>query len=223
MRPANRKKRYAITLVLTTIIFVAGIFVGGSITQQRIDDINQKIQDELLNVEGLRLELELLQGSSKEVLCSHVKQRLPDILRAKTESGRLFESSSLPQKERQFIESQFTISIAQFFLFLDIQEKECDFNNPKILFFKDASESSREQGVILDNVVFNVGEENIVVLTFFGESRFREPLIDLFFQKFNVTSMPTIVVNNRKYEDLQTRDDVLEILCGTYQLRLCGL
>ncbi len=216
-----RKERYVISLLLTTLVFFVGVYIGSEMTRAVVDDSQTRSQKDVLNSESLSLELSLLSGIDNKTICDYTENRLSDIIESKAELGRKIETGDFPQDKKDLLESQFTISLARFYIFLESQEKLCGIDKPKILFFKSESEESREQGRILDYLVYNIGDKNIIVMTFFEDLIERQPLLGLFYEKYNVTKTPTIIIKDKKFEGVQSKNTVKDILCDYYNLTIC--
>lgn len=212
-----RKERYVIAFLLTTLVFVVGISIGSEITRSRIESIQRSLQIDVLDSQSLEVELSILQQvGQKDYLCAYVESRLPGIVRKKVELGRKFDVGDVPKENADLLTTQFVVSLGRYFVFENIQEKECNIEKPKILFFSDKSEKSREQAKVLDNIVFRMGDVNITVFSFGSAIIDDQQIVKLIYNFNNVTATPTIIIKGVKYEGFQSLDTVINMLCESY-------
>ena len=212
-----KKEIYAITFLFTTLVFLIGIMVGAEITKMHVESIQRDLQLDLLEAQSLEVELSILQLlGGKEDTCEYIESRLPAIIKKKVELGRKFDTTDIPKDELQFLDSQFTISLGRYFIFNELQERECNLQKPIILFFKDDSETSRQQSRVLDNIVFSVSDVNITVLTFAETLKKDQALVRLIYNLNNVTKTPALIIKGVKYEGFQPLEKLTGILCSTF-------
>jgi hypothetical protein len=212
------KEKYFTALVFTSFVFLIGIIIGSHVTSSRIEELQANLQEDLLITQGFELELAVLQKNN-ESLCDYIKVRMPEIAKEKVELGRKFDVGDIPESRANILEEQFVISATNFWLFSEIQEEQCGIKQPKILFFADNSELSRQQGKVLDFLVFKTNE-SLLVFTFNIEL-FDKPLFKVLKNIYNVEGLPAIIINDKKYEGLVSRDELTEILCSSYDLSIC--
>lgn len=204
------ERRYLVTFLITSLVFVSGLFIGSKITASRTEEIQRTLQNDLLDFQSLELELSLIKDTNA---CEYISYRLHVIIKSKVELGRKFDVADLPKDERELLQKQYVISLMRYWFFSEVQEKQCNIKTPRILFFFDSSEISREQGRILDYLVYR-SNESITVFAF--NKGWEEPLVKLLVTKYQVNATPTLIINETRYEGLQGREQLQEILCNTY-------
>lgn len=212
---ALRRERYLITILLTTMIFFTGIFIGTRITSSKLADIESRLEQDFLETQSLELELTLAQESS---LCSYISYRLPSIVKTKVDLGRKFDIGDIPEEQATLLEKQYIISLVKYWLFNNLQEERCGIKNPRILFFFTNSELSREQGKVLDYLVFRSNETLNVFSFNLGHE---EPLIRLIAERYNITDTPTLVIGNATYQGFRSAQDISAALCARYNMTFC--
>lgn len=213
-----RRERYAIAFLATTLIFVAGIFIGSEVSKAKIEGIKGLLQKDILETQSLELELSILESINSSYLCGYIDYRLPDIIKNKVELGRKFELGDVPKEDADTLQRQYSISLAKYLLFTEVQKKECGIDKPRILFFFDDKEVSREQGRVLDYIVFRT-KENITIFSF--NVQWDNALVRLLVNTYNITEVPTLILNGERHVGFQSRDNVTEILCRYYTFEIC--
>ncbi|MFC2143587.1 hypothetical protein ACFLQN_04275 [Candidatus Aenigmatarchaeota archaeon] len=202
-----RKERYIIALLSTSFIFVIGIIVGAEISSSQVLEIQQALQQDVIETQGFELELSLIELFNTTSLCDYIEKRLPEIKKNKLEIAEKFDVD-LPEEDFHAVKRQFYISQTRFWTFTEVQAKQCEIDKPRILFFFDDSEVSREQGRVLDYLVYRNNE--IIVFAF--DSEFEEPVVQLLVNAYNITKNPTIVYNSEKFEGFHSIEEVNDII-----------
>lgn len=212
------KKKYAIAAAFTTLIFFIGILIGSRILGERASELQGQLQSDLLEMQSLELELSIVNRINSTSLCSYIEYRLPDIVKKKVELGRKFDIGDIPEEQAGILKKQYTISLGKYWLFSEVNRVQCGINKPNIVFFFDTSEQSREQGRVLDYLVYRSGE-NITVFAF--SAVWDEPLLRLFMINYNVTAAPTVIIDGTSYSGLQTRENISSVICKSYNMSFC--
>ncbi len=208
------ERRYLITFIITSLVFVSGLFIGSKITESRTEEIQRSLQRDLLDFQSLELELSLIKDTTA---CEYISYRLPDVIKRKVELGRKFDVGDIPKEDASILQSQYVISLMRYWFFSEVQEKQCNITTPRVMFFFDDSEISREQGRVLDYLVYR-SNESISVFAF--NIKWEEPIIRLLVTNYQVNQTPALIINWTKYEGMQTREQLQEVLCSAYKI-LC--
>lgn len=213
-----KKKIYAVAVIITSLIFFVGILLGARITDENTAKLQRELQNDFVEMQGLELELSIVNSANKTSLCSYIDYRLPDIVRKKVELGRRFDLGDIPEDQADILKKQYVLSLSKYWLFSEVSKKQCGIKTPSVVFFFDDSELSREQGRVLDYLVYKT-DEGMTVFAF--NTLWHEPLIRLMEINYNITKTPTIVVDDTSYEGLQTREALTANLCRNYNLSIC--
>ncbi|KHO47668.1 MAG: hypothetical protein QT00_C0002G0328 [archaeon GW2011_AR5] len=213
-----KKNVYMAAIIFTSLIFFVGILLGSRITDENTARMQRELQNDFLGMQSLELELSIVNNVNRTSFCSYIDYRLPDIVRQKVELGRRFDIGDIPSDQAEVLKKQYLLSLSKYWLFSEVSKKQCRVGNPGIVFFFDSSEASREQGRILDYLVYK-SDENITVFAF--NTEWDEPLMRLVMISYNVTGTPTVVIDDVSYSGLQTREKLAETLCKNYNLTLC--
>jgi hypothetical protein len=212
------KSRYFIVFFITMLIFIVGILIGIQFTESRIAEVQNRLQADVLQMQSLELEMSVVKQMSNSSICSYIEYRLPEIIQNKVELGRKFDVTGFPPEQAQILQKQYIISLVNYWMFTELQEKECNIDKPRILFFFKQDEASREQGRVLDYVVYRSGQ-NVTVFAF--NTQFKEPLIKLMTTRYNITETPTIVIKEEIYTGFQSVVNVTDLVCSKYQMGFC--
>ena len=210
----NYKKFLMISLGLSLIVFTAGLLLGISLDNTKVNDLLANINQNELNTESYSVEKEFVSafGGDKCSLSSprvqSLSEELGDIgrLLTKYESTKVFEKTEFNYLKRQY----FLLEIKAYSLFTSLK-KECNYNYTTILFFYDAGdETSVRQGYVLDALVKT--NQNTHIFSFdrlFAD----DPTLETVKLHYNVTNSPTLVINNKvKQEGIIDLDDLIKLI-----------
>lgn len=207
-------QRYIIAFVITSLVFISGFFIGSRIASSRTEEIQRGLQNDLLDFQSLELELSMIKESKA---CDYISYRLPDIIRRKVELGRKFDVGDIPEEDAELLKKQYVISLTRYWFFSEVQEKDCNITTPRIMFFFDDTEMSREQGRVLDYTVY---KSNQTISVFAFNTEWKGPIVRLLMANYQVQKLPAVIINGTKYEGLQGRDQLEKIMCENYMI-LC--
>src|SRR3989338_4154884 len=119
-----KKENYIISILLTSFIFVIGITIGSNIYNSKIEDLQKTLQEDFFDTQSLELEL-IIAGRNESTTCNYINNRLPDIVKKKAELGRKFDVEDLQEEQKEILYKQYVVSLARYWIFNNIQEKQC--------------------------------------------------------------------------------------------------
>lgn len=202
-----------ISLVITTMIFFAGFFLGHNLDKARISDIVERLEEADFQRESYITEkefTELFNGDS----CYLKAQQLNELSKNLAETGKVLTDYEVrgifSDEEYLFLKKRYFISEVKFYIIIRELKDNCNYERDVILFFYDQNQrESIQQGFVLDAVVRRA--QNITILSVDRELGYdtTRALIDY----YNVTQGPTIIVNfEKKFEGFINVDKIISII-----------
>ena len=199
------KKKYITVLSFTTVIFLLGIMLGQVVAEARMSEITKFQED--LSQEVLSLELK------KELLAEDICAIDPmESFKEKIELGNrlhsLEERKGTADEEVKRLKNKYSLLSIQHYTLMKEYKEACREDMNIILFFYSNTENEDEcgkQGHILD-YAYDKDSENIVTYAF--DMDIHNPAVNTLTERYEISVPPTIVVNNNKYEGLQTLEDI---------------
>lgn len=205
----NNKKKFRTiftnSLVITILVFAVGLLLSYGLDFLRIDEVVNTMNTHELDTESYLVEKEFVSTFGGDD-CRLMTDRIGEIKLEMTEVGQ--DLSNYGGKTI-FKKGEFDLLKRKYFLlqlnFLGIIEElndKCGLNYVPILFFFELDNSKSErQGFILDD--YAQAHRSDVIVVALDKDYEDEPLINLLKEKYNVTSAPTIIINNKvKFEKL---------------------
>ncbi len=213
------KEIYVMTFIVGTSIFILGFYIGGLINQGKINAIMD--QNELLSIriENINLAMKMLESmNNTKITCDYMNEQLKESTKERMKIVEdLQRTEKLDTKKFDITKRKYTLSLINIWLLSRERDRICGTRTPIILYFYAiGDEKSREQGKILDHIVYTYDHEgkNLMVLSI--DKNFDMPIINIFEKDLNVTFAPTIIINGKKFDGLAKEDIIENYLCNEF-------
>lgn len=192
--------KYIKALILTLFIVLLGIFLIMQLDNMRLNSLNEKVDEIILDMDSTRLFLlyNQIEGDENNY-CDILDERI------ETQSAKTYNLvRELEAGEKasflvsyNLLKRKYFYANLELYLYLQDFEKQCEGKkiNAILFFYKDQELCNQclLQGTILDKVRDKCS--NISIFAFPGDLEI--DLIDLIMNKHGVTSIPSIVVNGK--------------------------
>lgn len=214
------KEKYIIAFVFAAFVFVIGVLVGNALTKERVDYLKDLANKQQLDYKSL--ELQSLYISSFEMRnesCLAFRKILETSLDDVAKAQSKVEMYMRQKSDIRYEDIKRDYSMAQIrYLLLDKKVREiCKFDTASLLYFYSdkACPDCDPQGTILTYLKEKMGDR---LLIFSLDIDFKqEPLIDLFAVKYNITKVPSLIINGTLYSGLINKEEILNPLCRLYE------
>ena len=217
------KKEHFIALMITLVIFVIGILIGLKVSDLRVgyvQDISrvQKADLESLQLQYLFLNTQKNKNESCVVLQKTLDQSLHDL-----ENARLKIETYIQNLQREdFIltKKEYMLNEIRYWLLAQQMKQECGADVVSILYFYAKDENCGDcstQGYILTSLK-NRFEDKLLIFSL--DSEFDESMIKILNNVYNITRVPALIIESKKFEGLITKEKLSEIICKNYKNNL---
>ena len=214
MKNISTKRIFGLSLLFTTLVFIAGLFAGYGLDSLRSHTVYDDLQQNELDAQSFTIEQEFLDKISNYD-CSLATPRLSTMSK---ELGKLgyyllnYEKTSIFKRSEYdyLIRKYYLQQVRTYTLYEQLNEK-CNLDSDLILFFFDPEDStSTTQGNVLDVMV----EKNPNISVFSINAKYEgDPTLITLKQYYNITETPTIVINDKvKKSGLVGEDELLELM-----------
>jgi hypothetical protein len=192
-----RNHTILVTAVLLIVVFAAGLILGRSQSNVKIDDINKYILDNELNTESFLIEQEIM--GSFGVSCDISEKRLNDLFAEQVTIGRLLSDDNaektLGTDNYKTLKRKYHLMQIRTYIMYKNLIDNCNQSKHVVLYYYGRNDNnSLVQGHILDRVV---KDRNISVFAI--EFNFSKELLFLE-SSYGITSTPAIVID---YKDMR--------------------
>jgi len=219
-----QKHIFFTSILLTLLIFSVGVIINYSLDFVRLDEVSSVISDHDLSTQSYLLEQEFLDvfGGNE---CRMLRKSMAELNLEMQKVGidmdhyggkSIFKKGDFEDMRRKF----FLLELRYYTLILIYNQKCTEPFIPVLFFYKVDGADSVTQGYILEDITKS--HKNDVAILNFDVDFADEPLIELIKFRYNVTSVPLVVVNdidrfegltyagvinasiNRHFRDMQT-------------------
>ena len=213
---ANRQD-HVIVFILSTLLFLIGVFVGVSLSRVRMGDVENRINLFEKDMNLLEIAVLINDALRNETLsCNFLKEQLNETneeLKILGEKAINYETEAkIKDDEYKVLKNRYNSLRAQYWLMLEKLKNQCSNNYTTILFFYRTltpCEECRDEGVILSHISMNYPNIYVVPVDADEDSLLIKTLKDA----FSVTETPTLIIDaSRKITGVINEDKLLSII-----------
>jgi len=206
--------KYIAVTATAILIFILGISLGSYLAGTRLEYFEKSQQELTTMLKGLELKDELLEQSDICVLTWN------DVWKEKVDMGKKISylESRFGKDNKDIIEQKKIYELIEIrtLLLLEKIKQECKEDLITILFFytnkKDDEKGSWKKcddlGYILDALYRQDSRVNI----FSFNINIKNPATDTLRQNYNITKVPSLVIEGKRYENLMSLEGIKELI-----------
>ncbi len=210
-------QRYITAGAITLLLFVLAFSLGMIFDSQRVQSVQKEYAIHDLDYRSLQLQYSLLNVFSTENGCSAFDVAMGSAvseLSQSLEQVQQYEDMSASQK-KNFVQVQrrYTLDNIRYWELIKEAEGVCTIDKLPILYFFSSSSCSHcsDQGVILTYFKKIYGDR-LLVFPIDADLSEDEPVVQVLMSGYNVTSYPSIVVLDKKYEGVVSQEQLGELI-----------
>lgn len=208
--------------LITILIFGLGIFMGLLFDYQRVQWSERESKQQKIDYESLQWQyLFLTSTEDKEQMCILLKTSLDksivDLGESLDKIQSYKEQSQINDIDYKLIERTYLIDNLKYWLLATKTKKECGANYVTILYFySDKCEICPDQGIILTYFKKKY-DDNVLIFPINTDMEKDESSMKVLTQLYNVSVVPSIVVEDQKYEGVISTEQLGKIICNEFQ------
>ncbi|MAG50351.1 hypothetical protein CL621_01760 [archaeon] len=219
------KKIYLKALIITIFIFILGLILGIFLSGERAKTIGEFSRVQKLDYDSIQLQF-LYLGTLEEQNCLAVMKTLEENIntlnnvRVKLED--YITQSVRDNSEFTLLKREYVLAEIRYWLLAQRSKELCDIDTVSIFYFysNEDCQNCKIQGTIL-TYLKDIFEEKLLVFSLDADFD-KEPIIDILKSAYDIKETPTLIVENRKFEGLITRDELLGVICPYYKTKVKG-
>ncbi|MDY6788965.1 MAG: hypothetical protein SVV03_03290 [Candidatus Nanohaloarchaea archaeon] len=189
-------------LIATVAVFLIGLSIGFVLDTSRTNFLAEELRAANLQTERFvvgRMYLDKIED--RENFCALMRDRIQDISKDTRRFGddlqNFGEAGMFREKDYKYIRDRYYLYQVRFMMMLEDYRDRCGKNSATLMyFFGDNIQSTRQGSVITEVRKENQGK--IFVFTFQADTESNTPVVDMIQRDFNITSTPTMVINNQR-------------------------
>jgi hypothetical protein len=206
-------------LILTILIFVLGLLIGMVIDYERLITSGENNNQQELNYNSLQLQyLYLSNLGADENVCPTLKVALEESIKELSysleEFDRYSQNTLFQDEEYTLLERKYLQDNLRYWVFSTQLQEACQSDVINILYFYSDDECAvcANQGTILSYFKQKL-EDKLLVFPINTDLAENEQFLKILVTSYNVTTYPTLIVNDEKLEGVQSRAELSRIIC----------
>ena len=220
-----QKRRYLFAFIITAAIFFIGFFFGFLMDIQRANYFTDMNNIQKLNIRSLELQQQFLKDNTFQNQCTAFRFMFDKaIIELENNRDRLEkynEQSNVKQADFDLLFREYTISQLNFLSIAKNLKTSCSNSSDFVTvlyFYSDQTTcpSCESQATVLDYYKMHL-KQNVLIFAINEKLDKTEPLIELLKSVYNITSYPTLVVEDSVYPGYSDKDKLGKILCDDYK------
>lgn len=209
-------QKVALVLALTALIFLTGIFIGNWVADKKLSMINYMEQD--LRTETTAVELQFLLLADNPCMAVNSTPLTDELYSIATRLDYMENSLGEDNQDVLRLKNYYsTLQIRHWMLMKEMREN-CNDNLNLILYFYDTKEECsrcEQQGFIL--TYLRKKFPNVYVYAFYTD--LNNAAIKTVKSMYGVSDTPAIVIDGKKLDGFQSKDDLIEEIKNASQAR----
>ncbi len=220
VRTQINKKRHLIALIFTLVAFLIGILLGNLITKERTELAEEISQQQRLEAESIQLQYLYITSLLQSQNCPAIFKALEENLNTLEKARVRLENFILQNKEEQYflIKRDYTLAEIRYWLLLKQTEDVCPHDAATLLYFYSDEENCKDcplQGLILTTIKEKL-DNRILIFSIDTQNLQEESMVSILKESFNITTLPTVIVNDDKVEGFSKIEEMYSIVCSQY-------
>jgi len=204
---------YIIAAIITLVIFSLGIGLGYFISNEKYSIIKDDLEDLKLQQKDMELEL-LLTNSMGEDSCNSIKYEIDKLATFSSDLGNkvgMYDNEAVKNNDFYILKKHYILTLIEFWNYWELFKKNCNSSVNTILYFYAIKncDDCQAQGFVLSFLKEKYPEKIMIFALDKDEDLYS---LNLLKSTYNITTAPTLIINNKKYEGLKDINKLKEIL-----------
>ncbi|MBI2580900.1 hypothetical protein HYV85_03765 [Candidatus Woesearchaeota archaeon] len=216
-------KTYVVVGFISLLVFSLGFLLSVLIDDQRLVKVEKATKVQELNYKSLQFQqLYLNTLTNNTDSCPVFGLSLQSSIKSLTDSLERMEgykvSANFNQGEFNELARAYVLDNLRYWLFAKRTKELCDLDFVSVLYFYSDEKCSicPDQGVILSYYKKLLGDR-LLVFPINTDLEANEASIEMLKRRYNVTTYPTIIVGEGKYEGVVSKSSLMPIVCGSFK------
>lgn len=215
------KKRYLLTLILTSFIFVFGLMLGLVIEGTRTSYLEDQSTQQTLDYNSLQLQYEFIDQLGQEGNCEAISKTFDHAVESLENSRIRLEEynqdATLNKREFDNLKREYALAQIRYWMLARKTKELCDMELSTILYFYSTKEKcpTCEQQAFILTYLKKKFDDKLLNFALDGDYE-NELMIEIIKDTYDVTEFPTIIVDDIKFDGLTSKETILKEICKNY-------
>lgn len=213
------KEKYAVVAIITLLVFLLGISFGLIIDYERVKYVERQNSLQQVNYDSLQLQYLYLNLFPDNVeTCPILRVALEHSIAILAESledvERYKKDTTINKEDFSIIERNYLLDNLRYWIFSTRVKNTCEEDVVNILYFHstDNCDICPNQGTILTYFKKKLSDQ-LLVFPINLDLEKNEKFLKILRLQYNITTLPTLIINEEKYEGIISKNELAEIIC----------
>lgn len=216
------KNKYLIAGIATFLLFGLGLALGVLLSGQRIDYSSEQIQQQQLELDSLQMQYQFINSLDFKNNCAAITKTFEVNVKSLINLGNKIEKYSsdvnFDADEFNSLKREYTLAQLRYWFLTKKAKEACGTDVVSVIYFYSNEAdcfSCSTQSRILTHLK-GIFENKLLIFSFDGSFE-NEPMIPIMEESYNITSYPSLVIDDDVFQGLSTEQDLLKELCSRYK------
>jgi hypothetical protein len=205
---------YLMAGLITIIVFTVGIAIGYSISSQKYNSMSSDLQNIQVQQKDLEIELLLINTLGEDKSCDTIKYEIDKTANQSVSLGEkvsYYDQEIIKNPDFFILKKNYIMNLIQFWSYWELYKNNCNSTVNTVLYFYSIKDCQNcdAQGYVLSFLKDRYPSE---IMTFALDKDEDLYSLDLIKKVYNISSAPTLIVNNKKYESLMDVNQLKSIM-----------
>ncbi len=210
-------KKHLAAFVITCLLFVIGLMIGLRVSDYRLALLQDFTAQQRADFESLQLQYAYLSASNTScvALQNALENSVAQLEEARVKLEQYLQASSDPG-EFLLEKREYMLAEIRYWLLARETEEACGKESVRVLYFyedDDLCDRCSTQGYILTSLKDRLQDK---LLVFSLDAQSDEPMVEIIKGVYNITSVPSLVVDEELRDGFVTEDDLLTVICSHF-------
>jgi len=209
-------KFYLVSALISLIIFSTGIYFGIFISKEKIEFLKTNLEDIKIMQEDTSLQFSLISMLGNKS-CALISYELNKAISTAANLGDKVSKYGVDEKvidpSFESLKKDYTITLIKYWVLLEKMRNDCNRTDFITILFFYSNKNCREckaQGLVLDYMKSQYPENFMV---FALDSDLDINVVNIIKNIYEVKTVPTLVINNKRFDGLVKAEDLKALLC----------
>ena len=209
------EKLLIIAIIITTLLFMGGVFTGLTISKQKLGTLEERMLDITTDIQNFQLQFLFFDVLGDKAACPLLSATLADINQDSYDVGIRLTNYD-PNKELEALEDYTTLKkeysrlLIGYWLLSNKLGDSCEEGtNTIVYFYSENCVDCDNQGFVLDYLKRKYGNR---VLIFALDADLDEPSVQTLKEYYQIEKYPGLIINGKLYPEFSDSKDLEEIL-----------
>ena len=216
------KGLYIGAAVITAFIFFTGFFLGLVIENERVDYMDDLYREHTISFTSSQLQFEYLSEAINEDTCNAVfssySRSLDELGKAQEKLETYSEDEKINEEQFDLLKRDYLLTQLKFWFLAKQLKNACpDLDVASLLYFHGPAKYCSDcdsQSFVLDYLKKRYKQD--VLIFSFDAIESNEPMVEILKTTYNITELPTIIVQDEVLYGKQSSQAIEGVLCKYY-------